>query len=144
MATALDIVEGMFSILNIVAEETPIESSMAKNGLEILNDLGIEWELTGANLGFAPVADLADEVRIPRGAHATFKYNGAARLAPLYDVVLSGEHVAIANNSLRTMMSIYRKPLATVYPDSLPMGEASECSTYNDDNFFPTNEKENF
>ena len=145
MATALDIVEGMFSILNIVAEETPIESSMAKNGLDVFNDLGVEWELTGANLGFAPVADLADEVRIPRGAHATFKYNGAARLAPLYDVTLSAEHIAIANNSLRTMMAIYRKPLRTVYPGTLPMGSGEQCdSVYLDDRFFPKVDKENF
>jgi len=144
MATALDLIEGSFSILGIRAAETPIESSMANEALEIFNDLGLEWELSGANLGFAPVNDLADEVRIPRGAHSTFKYNLAARLAPIYEVALSAENIAIANNSLRTMMSVYRKPMQSIYPDTLPMGEANECSTFNDDNFFPTVEKENF
>jgi len=145
MATALDIVEGMFSIIGIRAAETPIEASMANEALTIFNDLGVEWELTGANLGFAPVNDLADEVRIPRGAHSAFKYNGAARLAPIYEVSLSPENVSIANNTLRTMMTIYRKPLNIVYPDTLPMGEANGCSNYlDDDNFYPIVEKENF
>jgi hypothetical protein len=144
MATGLYFVESSFSILGIREAETPIESSMANEALEIFNDLGVEWELTGANLGFAPVNDLADEVRIPRGAHSAFKYNLAARLAPIYEVALSAENIAIANNSLRAMMSIYRKPLQTYYPGTLPMGEASGCGEYDDYNFFPTVEKENF
>jgi len=145
MATALDLVSASFSILGIRAAETPIESSMANEALEIFNDLGVEWELTGANIGFAPVKDLADEVRIPRGAYGAFKYNVAARLAPIYEIALSAENISIANNSLRTMMTIYRKPLKTIYPDSLPMGEANDCDNYYvNDNFFPTNDEENF
>jgi len=145
MATALDLIEGAFSIVGIRAAETSIESSMANEALDIFNDLGVEWELTGANLGFAPVADLSDEVRIPRGAYSTFKYNLAVRLAPIYEVDLSPANVAIANNSLRTMMAVYRKPLKVVYPGTLPMGSGEQCdSIYLDDRFAPKVDKENF
>jgi hypothetical protein len=145
MATALDLIKASFSILGIHEAETPIESSEANEALEIFNDLGVEWELTGANIGFAPVNDLADEVRIPRGAYSAFKYNVAARLAPIYEIVLSAENISIANNSLRTMMTIYRKPLKIIYPGTLPMGEANGCDNYLiEDNFYPDVEKENF
>jgi len=145
MATALDIVEGMFEVIGVIAAETPIEASMGRSALTIINDLGVEWELMGANLGFAPVNDLADEIRIPRGAHAAFKYNGGARLAPIYEVVLSQENVSIANNTLRNMMAIYRKPIESVYPSTLPMGSGEQCSDdYLDSRFYPNVEKENF
>lgn len=145
MPTARKFIEDTFSIIGIRAAETPIESSMANEALDIFNDLGVEWELKGMNLGFAPVNDLADEVRIPRGAYSAFKYNTAIRLAPIYEVQLSAANVAIANNTLRTIMSIYRKPLNAVFPSTLPMGEASQCDNYGSDyNFFPAVDKDNF
>lgn len=145
MATALEIIERAFSIMGEKAEETTLESSEAQDALDTLNDLGLEWEMSGANLGFAAVANLADELRIPRPAESAFKYGLAVRLAPEYGISLSPEHVAIANETKRALMRNFKRPLQVAMPDTLPTGSGNDCeSDFYTDRFFSQNKNENF
>jgi len=144
MATALHFVERGFSIAGQNAAETDIEASEANDALDILNDMMAEWELAGANLGFAPVKDLADEVRIPRGAYKAVKYNFAVLLGAEFEIDVSPVVIAIANKSRSRMMSIYKRPLQVSYPGTLPQGSGNECGVLDNDIFYDKVEKENF
>lgn len=145
MATALDFVKRAFTISGIHPDETDIEASESADALDIFNDMLIEWELNRANLGFAPVKDLADEVRIPRGAHKAVKYNLAVLIGIEFDSPVSPDIAAVANQSKSKMMAIYKKPLQVNYPGTLPTGSGEQCDNgYFDDRFYPKVEKENF
>jgi len=145
MATALSFIKRSFSIIGEHADETDIESSESNDALDMLNDMVIEWELLGANLGFAPVKDEADEVRIPRGAHKAVKYNLAVLIGAEFEIMVSNEIAVIADESKTAMMAIYKKPLEVHYPGTLPMGSGEQCNTdYTDDRFYSKVEKENF
>jgi len=144
MATALHFVERAFSIIGEKADETDIEASEANDALDIFNDMMAEWELAGANLGFAPVKDLADEVRIPRGAFKAVKYNLGVLIGAEFEIAVSPVIIAIANKSRSRMMSIYKRPLTVAYPGTLPQGSGSECGYLNNDRFYSKVEKENF
>lgn len=144
MATALDFIKRSFSIIGEHADETEIEASEANDALDLFNDMLAEWELAGANLGFAPVKDLADTVRIPRGAHKAVKFNLAVELGAEYDIAVTPAVMAIANDSKKKMMAIYRRPLKVVYPGILPMGSGNDCGYTNTDRFFDKVQEENF
>lgn len=145
MATALHYVKRAFSIIGEHADETDIESSEANDALDIFNDMMAEWELAGANLGFAPVKSLADEVRIPRGARKAVKYNLAALIGVEFEIPITQDVARAASSSKRMMMAIYKRPLSVAYPGTLPTGSGNQCDSYQyDDRFYPKVEKENF
>lgn len=144
MATALSFIKSAFSISGEKADETDIEASELKSALELLNDMMAEWELKGANLGFAPVADAADEVRIPRGAYMGVKTNLAAYICMSFDIPFPNGLAEAASASKRSIMAMYKKPLTTVYPSTLPMGSGNDCGPFLSDRFYSGSGDENF
>ena len=67
MTTAIDIIEESLKLIEVISAEIPIESSMARDALTALNDLGVEWE-PDYSLGFTPALIPADSIGIPRFA----------------------------------------------------------------------------
>lgn len=144
MATALQFIKSAFSIAGEKADETDIEASELNSALELFNDMMVEWELKGANLGFAPVKDAGDEVRIPRGAYMAVKTNLAAYICMAFDIQFPAGLAEAANASKQSIMAIYKKPLRTVYPSTLPTGSGNDCGVYFNDRFFSGSGDENF
>lgn len=143
MATGSDIVNGALRKLGVNPSDSAITGQEMLDGIESLNDMLTEWENSGIVLGFAPIADSADTVRVPRGTEAAIKASLAGRIASDYSkhpsVALMGEISASFDNMLR----VIAKPLDVEYPDTLPTGSGNQC--YDDDEtFFPQNNSENF
>lgn len=145
MATGSDIVNGALRKLGVNPSDSAITGQEMLDGIESMNDMLIEWENSGLVLGFSPIADPADTIRVPRGTENAIKANLAGRLASDYSkqisVALAGEIAASSDNMLR----IISKPVDVEYPDTLPSGSGNQCfDTELDRRFFPLNNDENF
>ena len=145
MASGADIVNGALRKLGVNPSDSAITGQEMSDGIDALNDMLIEWENSGIVLGFAPIADPADTIRVPRGTEAAIKSNLAGRMASEYSKQISqslaGEILASSENMLRLIM----KPIEVEFPDTLPLGSGNQCIDTNiDQRFFPANKDENF
>lgn len=145
MATAADFVTGGLKFIGVVPAETPIEASEMQDGIEVLNDMLSEWEASGILLGFAPIAQSADVLRVPREAHAAIKSNLGIRLGPLFSRSITPDRVAVANDSFNGMLRAIVKIPRVKYPSTLPIGSGNECGDFGvDTRFFPEDTETNF
>lgn len=145
MASGADIVNGALRKLGINPSDSAITGQEMLDGIEALNDMLIEWENSGIVLGFAPIADSADTIRVPRGTELAIKLNLAIVLAPEYSKQPSVALVEKAGTSYDRMLLISQKPLDVEFPDTLPLGDGNQCIDINEDQrFFAANTEENF
>jgi hypothetical protein len=143
MATGADIVNGALRKLGVKPSDSAITGQEMLDGIESMNDMLIEWENSGIVMGFAPIADSADTVRVPRGTESTIKAALAGRLASDYSKQPSASLLGEISASFDNMLRITQKPLNVEFPDTLPSGSGNEC-TDTDTRFFPINNEENF
>jgi hypothetical protein len=145
MATAGSFITRALQKIGVRTAEAPIEASEMEDGLDALNDMLISWEMSGIVLGFEPVADKDDEIRVPRFAHAAIKAELAVLLGPEYakpaDPVLLVEAATRKNQLLTAIIKIGD----VEFPSTLPLGSGNQCGNFNTDRrFFPENETEHF
>ncbi len=143
MATGQEFVTGALSKLGRNTAEEPIESYEIDQGIEILNDMLSEWEESGPQLGFIPLAKPAETVRVPRGAHDAIKGKLAMRWASNFDIPVTPALVMAVDEAFNNLLVANEAPIRVNLPDTLPIGTAEDCG-YLDDRFFPYNEEENF
>ena len=141
MATATDLITDSLVHLGIRASETALQADEIQDGLNRLNDMLAEWEEAGLLLGFSPVADVADEVRIPRGANAAVKYALAIRSAPDYGRTVSAALAENARDSLKNMLNANVFIGDVDFPATLPKGSGNHCwdDEWLNSRFFPQN-----
>lgn len=147
MATAESFIIRAFSKATILEAETTLEASEIQDGLDQLNDMLASWEFSGIQLGFEPVADKDDELRVPRFAHGAIKANLAVVLGPEYSKPASPVLLAEAKVTMDNLMNAVVKIGNVQYPSTLPLGSGNEREDerfINDDRFFPENQGENF
>lgn len=144
MATGTEIVTRALTRLGIRASETALEASELQDGLDLLNDMLSNWEESGYNLGFSPIANLTDEVRIPRGANAAVIDGLAILMAPEYSRPISQALLTSAKLSYQNMLNANVFIGDVDYPSTLPKGAGNECDNLLDDTFFPEKDKRNF
>ena len=145
MATAGSFITRALQKIGVRTSESPIEASEMQDGLDALNDMLISWEMSGLMLGFEPVADKDDEVRVPRFAHAAIKAELAVILGPEYSKPANPVLLAEAQGRKDELMTAVIKIGNVEYPDTLPVGSGNTCSGFvTDRRFFPANEQENF
>lgn len=146
MATGTRIITRALTRLGIRASETAIEPDELKDGLDLLNDMLSNWEEAGYNLGFSPVSNLADEVRIPRGANAAVVDALAVLMAPEYSRPVSQALLVAAKLSFDNMLKANVFIGDVDMPSTLPRGSGNQCG-YDDlsnSTFFPEKDKRNF
>lgn len=143
MATGSDIVNGALRKLGVNPSDSAITGQEMLDGIESMNDMLIEWENSGIVLGFAPIADSADTVRIPRGTENAVKANLAGRMASDYSKQIQPALAAEIGASSDNMLRIIQGAPDVDYPDNLPRGSGNECWS-EDKRFFPEVEEDNF
>lgn len=143
MATGTDFVTAALEKLGIRAAETPIEAADMALGIDVLNDMMSEWDESGTKLGFTPLADESEEVRIRRGAHSAIKSNLAGRLAIPFKMAISPELGAEIKAGNQALLRMTVKIGDVKYPSTLPRGTGNDRDQYND-RYFPENNKANF
>ena len=145
MASGADIVNGALRKLGVNPSDSAITGQEMLDGIESLNDMLIEWENSGIVLGFAPIADSADTIRVPRGTEAAIKASLAGRLASDYSKQPSASLMGEISAAFDNMLRIIQKPLDVEFPDTLPIGSGNQCIDINEDQrFFTANTEENF
>ena len=145
MASGADIVNGALRKLGVNPSDSAITGQEMLDGIESLNDMLIEWENSGIVLGFAPIADSANTIRVPRGTEGAIKANLAGRLASDYSKQISPALAAEISASTDNMLRIITKPLDVEFPDTLPLGAGNQCIDISEDQrYFPANNEENF
>ena len=146
MATASHFISRALTRLGVRASETSLQADEIQDGISLLNDMMSEWEETGPQLGFSPVAGVSDEVRIPRGANAAVIDNLAIRMAPEYSRVVSPALAKSADDSLKNLLNANVFIGDVDMPSTLPIGSGNQiCDNDLDDRrFFPEGKKRNF
>lgn len=82
MATALPVIRRALRLINVIdAEEAPT-ADQAQSGVEALNGMISRWQRDNISLPFVPIADSADELRVPAEALEAVAFNLALTLAP--------------------------------------------------------------
>jgi len=145
MATAESFIIRAFSKAGIKTAETSLEASEIQDGLDQLNDMLSSWEFSGIRLGFEPVADKDDELRVPRFAHAAIKSNLAVVIGPEYSKPPSPVLLAESDLTKSELLTAIIRIDPVAFPSTLPLGSGNECSDFiTDRRFFPENEQEHF
>jgi hypothetical protein len=145
MATGADMVNGALRKLGVNPSDSAIEGQEMLDGIETMNDMLIEWENSGMVLGFAPIADPADTVRVPRGTEGAIKAQLAGRLSSDYSKQLTPALVGEMTVGMDNMLRIIMSAPDVDYPSNLPRGSGNECYDIDfDRRFFPKNKDENF
>ncbi len=146
MAAASYFIIRSLTRLGVRPSETSLQADEMQDGLDLMNDMLSEWEETGPQLGFSPVAGVSDEVRIPRGANAAVIDNLAIKMAPEYSRIVSPALAESANESLKNMLNANVFIGDVDMPSTLPLGSGNQtCDNDLDDRrFFPEGKKRNF
>ena len=146
MATATEIITRSLTRLGIRAAETSLEPAELQDGLSLLNDMLSNWEEAGYNLGFSPVANITDEVRIPRGANQAVIDSLAIMMAPEYSRPISAALAVSAKFSFDNMLTANVFIGDVDLPSTLPRGSGNQCDYDNwyNETFFPEKDKRNF
>ncbi len=145
MATAESFIIRAFSKAGIKTAETSLEASEIQDGLDQLNDMLSSWEFSGIRLGFEPVADKDDELRVPRYAHAAIKSNLAVVIGPEYSKPPQPVLLAESDLTKRELLTATINLDGVEYPSTLPLGAGNECGDFiTDRRFFPENSEEHF
>jgi hypothetical protein len=143
MATGADMVYGALRKLGVRTAESPIEDFEMSDGIETLNDMLSEWDGRGIKLGFTPIDNSSDTIRVPRMAHDCIKSNLAIRLAPDYEKPVSAELAATAVSGTDSLL-ISTVHLEVDYPDTLPKGTGNYTEDFEDERFFDGSGSQNF
>ena len=143
MATANDIIISAARRAGIHTNNSPLEADEVQDGLELLNDMLASWEPL-LNLGFSPVANVSDEIRIPRETNAAVIDIFAVRLSPEYS---KNVHPALAESARGFWKDLLNAAtfIGDVdYPATLPLGSGNQCTDMYDWRFFPQKDRDNF
>lgn len=142
MKTAEYYIKRALQLILVQASEQPIQSPEAKDTINALNDMMLEYEDTGLPLGFTEVSDLGDDVTIPDYARRMVIYNLAVNVADEYDAILKPGTTTIAQNALTAVERVVISQPISIYPDTLPTGAGNDCGGNYDDVFYPGEEDE--
>ena len=145
MTTVLQIVNGATEKLGVKTAESALEAGDFQVVLDEMNDLLTEWADIGLTPAFVEVGNSTDLVNIDRNAVSAVKNALAIRIAPSFQRIVTSALAEIARDSLSRLEASQVFIGEVAYPDTLPTGSGNTCGdTFNDQRFFPQNQKENF
>ncbi len=142
--TYLDIITGALQHLTVITAETELTAAEAQDGLNDLNDMGAEWEVSGPRVGFMPSLDVNSQINLPRHAVAAYKANLALRLAPQYEKLVTASLAQLASGALTSLLTAVDFLGPVELPDTLPVGSGNECPDVLNRQFFPQNSVREF
>ena len=145
MTTVLQIVNGATEKLGVKTAESALEAGDFQVVLDEMNDLLTEWADIGLTPAFVEVGNSTDTVSIDRNAVSAVKNALAIRIAPSFQRIVTPGLAEIARDSLSKLEASQVFIGEVAFPDTLPTGSGNTCADiFNDQRFFPSNQKENF
>jgi hypothetical protein len=147
MTTALKIIKAGFRKATINSGYKPLNATETADALEILNDLIIEWNTSGALIGIDPVISLDTDLSEPRYATKALKLMIGGEICVEFGKPITPGFAAIASSAYNKMLAASQPLERPVYPDNVPYGEGNQDfyqDDYYDNTFFPQNLIPNF
>ena len=145
MTTMREVVEDAFEEIGVKTAEVALTDDELQSGIRRCNDMLTEWDDIGIIVGYTPVLNGDDEIKVDRSAVRAIKKNLAIDLAPSYQKVIGNVLAAVASGTLEVLMASSANIGEVAYPDSLPLGSGNQCSSNDTDRrFFPNNDTDNF
>lgn len=147
MTTALKIIKAGFRKATINAGAKPLTAQETSDALEILNDLIIEWNTSGALTGIDPVISLGTDLFEPRYATKALKYMVGGEIAVEFGKPIDQGFAAVASSAYNKMLAASQPVEGVVFPDNVPYGTGNHDYWYEDyyyNTFFPANILPNF
>lgn len=144
MTTANDLIIGGLGKAQILGAGRNATDEELLDGLVLMNDTFSELEESILSLGFQPVANGDDEVRIPRGAVGFAKGFLAMKMVNEYRVPMPLGLPNEVETSMNNVMIANRQPIATSYPSTLPIGSGNDGDVIRDDKFNSGGDKVNY
>ena len=129
MATALTIINRALSLLGVKTAGVELTNDEINDGIEVLNDMMLEFDVGGLRLGYSVVSSSSDLITSPDWSHAMMKSQLALRLAPEYDRTVSPALFKQAKDALRTVKKKVIRIGAVSYPSTYPIGSGNEIYT---------------
>lgn len=137
METASDIINDALQELLVQGSEQSVQSVDFQTGVRYLNRMMTSFAAQGINLGYTVVSKASDIVTVPDGALEGVVFNLAKRLATSYDVPISPSLELNAQEGKEAMRALAFENIASVYPDTLPIGSGNEGdSTFENFHFY--------
>lgn len=104
MTTNSEFVEKSLRLIGVLQEgETP-SAEQGEDALETMNDLFMEWDADGIDIGFFPQTDLTADNPIYTDAMQTAKYNLAMALAGEYRIEPPSTVIIIASKGYNRLL----------------------------------------
>jgi len=144
MTTAAQIVNAAAEDLEVKTAEMPLEAADFQVFFDRMNDMLLEWADIGLTPAFTEVFNGSDTVSIEPNARAAVKSNLAIRCASAFQKQVTMALAETASSSL-SRLEASTAFIDVQFPGTLPLGSGNDCpSSYLDDRFFQTQNKENF
>lgn len=137
MTTAAQLITASMQEILVQASEAPLEADEYNDAIFALNNMMADYDAMSIDLGYTVVANLGDDITVPNGAIQPIVKNLAIKLAPQFDVVVSGDLMQQAREGIRTLRRITRKFPVTRMPSTLPYGSGNYHDTVNQRHFYP-------
>ena len=146
MTTALKIIKAGFRKATINSGYKPLNATETADSLEILNDLIIEWNTSGALIGVDPVISLDTDLLEPRYATMALKLMIGGEICVEFGKPIDPGFAAVASSAYNKMLAASQPIEKPVYPDNLPLGVGNHNYNYDyyRNTFFPVNRQPNF
>ncbi len=146
MTTALKIIKGGFRKATINSGYKPLNPQETNDALEILNNLIIEWNTSGALIGIDPVISLDTDLFEPRYATKALELMVGGEISVEFGKPITPGFAAVASSAYNKMLAASQPVEGVVYPDNLPLGSGNHNNYYDyyNNTFFPINVFPNF
>ena len=142
MATVAQVAKASLQRILVQQDESPLEPSEYQDFIFAMNNLMLDLDAKGINLGYTEVSNLGDEITIPSSCLRGLIALMAIEVAPDYNRPIPEALAAAAQASLRTLRRVGTTLRQTEYPSTLPRGSGNYNDTFRDDHFFPELEAE--
>ncbi len=140
METASTIIRDALQEILVQASEQPIQSNEATDAMRYLNRMMAQWEAMGIALGYTPVTSLGDDITVPVAALDGIVLNLSLKLAPQYDVAITGIQAQNARDALAAIRAITISVGPAYFPSTLPIGSGNEQYGWQNTHFYPSEE----
>jgi hypothetical protein len=142
MATAAQVLKAALQRILVQASEADLEPDEYKDAMFAMNNLMLDLDASGINLGYTEVSSLGDTITVPAGALRGIIANVAVEIAPDYNGVITPALGEAATNGMDTMRKLGIAIYTSSLPSTLPIGSGNEgCGDLSSD-FYPDEEDE--
>ena len=136
MATVSQVAKASLQRILVQSEEAPLEASEYQDFIFAMNNLMLDLDAKGINLGYTIVSNLGDEVTIPTSCLRGLIALMAIEVAPDYNRPIPEALALSAKEGMRTMRRVGMTRRQTEYPSTLPKGSGNYNDTLYDANYY--------